>query len=54
MLNDVSYLERGLSEIFEFLMYNTSDKYDPNIIIKICRAIICVFNDKIKLTTLCT
>lgn len=52
MLNDLNYLERGLSEIYEFLMYNTSDKYDPDLIIKICKSVFCVFNDKIKLVTL--
>ena len=49
MLNWEAQVVDVISEIYEFLMYNLPDKYDPTIIFTICRALFCVFNDKLTI-----
>jgi hypothetical protein len=53
MLNWEAKVVDVIPEIYEFLMYNLPDKYDPTIIFTICRALFCVFNDKLTIAAFC-
>lgn len=44
MLNFQGKFDKILKEIFEFLMYNLPNKYEPDKLFKVCKAIFCIHN----------
>lgn len=50
MLNFKGIFDKILKEIFEFLMYNLPNKYEPYKLFKVCKAIFCIHNKNLTLS----
>lgn len=46
-------MDEGLRELYEFIMYNLPNEYDPNLLFKILISIFTSLKDKKKIATLC-
>ncbi|CAD8092825.1 unnamed protein product [Paramecium sonneborni] len=54
MLNFQGRFDKIFQEIFEFLTYNLPNKYEPDKLFKVCKAIFCIHNTNLTLVCIST